>query len=83
MEQYHIGAVGAVIAWFNSKGYKLSAELLDNALVNKTLNSWYYPYYGNRVDSSSVFISIKNNMTDSSGSGIFLKDGSVNGNDLY
>lgn len=38
--------VAAVIAYFNAKGYYLSAELLTHAVNNKAVSSTYRPYGG-------------------------------------
>lgn len=82
LEIYYLGLAGTIIAWFNSKGYKLSAELLDHAANNSTLNSYYYPTYGSRVKSSSVYWN-KKNSSGSSGDGVFPNTGSTKEKDLY
>ncbi len=82
LEIYYLGLAGTIIAWFNSKGYKLSAELLDHAANNSTLNSYYYPTYGSRVKSSSVYWN-KKNSSGSSGTGTFTNTGSTKEKDLY
>lgn len=62
--------VGAVIAYFNAKGYKLSSELLTHARNNKTVDSSYTPYYGYHVQASPVFRKIANG-TSTKGSATF------------
>lgn len=83
LEEYYLGLAGAIIAWFNSKGYLLSAELLDHAFNNNTIYSYYYPTYGSRVTYSSVYWDIKNNASGTSGSGTFPYTGSTYEKDLY
>lgn len=51
-------AVGAVIAYFNSKHYKLSAELLTHAKENNVTDSYYDPVYKNIITSSKIFKNI-------------------------
>ena len=83
LESYYIGLTGTIIAWFNVKGYILSAELLNHALNNTTINSFYYPTYGSRVGNSSTYWNLRNNATGQSGSGEFANFGSSAEKDLY
>lgn len=75
-------AVSAVVAYFNSQGYKLAAELLTHAKENTSLNSNYYPTNGQRVKQSSTFTSIAKG-SKTSGSASFEKTGTTVGDDLY
>ena len=59
LETYYLGLAGAIIAWFNYKDYKLSAELLNYSTINKTVDSYYYPTYGSQVMASNVYKNIK------------------------
>ena len=79
------GAVGVVIAWFYNNGYLLSAELLTHAMNNSTLNSNYYPVYGNLVEYSDVFWACHNNISVMYGTDSFELDGSSSAaeKDLY
>lgn len=82
---YHVvysPAVASVIAYFNSMGYKLSAELLTHARDNESLDATYFPSYGNRVTFSSVYTGIINS-SSTSGNGSFPKSGSTEQIDLY
>lgn len=74
--------IASVIAYFNSKGYKLSAELLTHMRDNKTLDSSYTPVYGYYVQASSVFRNISNG-TSTSGSATFPNQGSTKEKDCY
>ena len=75
-------AVSAVIAYFNSQGYSLAAELLTHAKNNTSLNSNYFPVNGSIVKNSSVFKSIANG-TKTSGSSRFNNVGGKIDKDLY
>jgi len=61
----------AIVAWFQSNNYKLSAELLNYSFVNKSLNKRYTPnpINTNQILSSQWFEDHKN--LTSSGSGVF------------
>ena len=75
-------AVAAVVAFFNMKGYKLSAELLTHAKNNTEINSNYYPTNGQRVKSSPTFANIaKGNKIV--GSANFENSGNTAQKDLY
>lgn len=75
-------AVAAVIAYFNSNGYKLAAELLTHAEENTKLNSTYHPIYGSLVKKSATFKKIATG-GKIKGSDSFAKiSGTVN-QDLY
>ncbi len=82
-EQAYTLAVLAVIAWFNSKDYKLSAELLTHAMSNSSLNSRYTPVYGNRVEASTCFWNCRDEYAVYSGDGEFTNSGSTEERDLY
>ena len=75
-------AVGAVISWFSSQGYFLSAELLIHARDNNDPNSSYYPVEGSRVTTSDVFAKIKKS-TEYKGKDEFPNQGSKYERDLY
>ena len=75
-------AVTAVIAWFNAKGYKLSAELLSYARRNDNVNAYYTPIYGSLVKKSSVYWKLLGSNLNS-GTGVFTKSGSKEEIDLY
>ena len=75
-------AVAAVIAYFNSKGYDLSAELLTHAKQNTVVNTNYVPVNGQRVKQSNVFTSIAK-ATKTSGSASFPNEGNSVQKDLY
>ena len=82
---FHIvysSAVASVVAYFNSKDYDLSAELLTHAKENNDLDSIYTPILQNDVLSSSVFNSIKNGVIYE-GSNSFPNSGTTNDEDLY
>ena len=75
-------AAGAILAWFNSRGYKLSAELFSHAMSNKALGSAFSPTNGSRIRSSSVVTSINKNK-NASGSAAFPNSGNTTQRDLY
>ncbi len=75
-------AVTAVVAFFNSQGYKLSAELLTHAKDNTVLNSNYYPANGQRVKGSSTFTRIAYGSA-TKGSASFENTGNTVQKDLY
>lgn len=75
-------AVTAVVAFFNMRGYKLSAELLTHAKDNTKLNSEYSPTNGQRVKSSPTFTNIANGKK-TSGSANFANSGTTAQKDLY
>ncbi len=75
-------AVAAVIAYFNSNGYSLAAELLTHAKDNTKLNSNYYPSNGQRVKQSPTFTSIANGKK-TSGSAAFENTGNTVQKDLF
>ena len=63
-------AIAAIVSWFNSQGYILSAELLTHADDNTNPNSTYVPSYGYIVDYSSVTTAIRRG-PGSNGTGIY------------
>ncbi|WP_422114634.1 hypothetical protein [Brachybacterium sp. UNK5269] len=74
-------AVAAIAAWFISKGYLLSAELIKRARDNKTLNSNYTPSYRSGLINSPVIRKIRSQSKasgsdsfPSSTSGTYAKD---------
>lgn len=75
-------AVSAVIAYFNSNGYKLAAELLTHAEENTKLNSTYNPRYGSLVKKSATFKKIANGEKTKGSDSFSNIDGTVN-KDLY
>lgn len=75
-------AVAAVIAFFSSSGYLLAAELLIHAKNNNVLNSRYIPYYGPRINASTVVLTIKQG-PNRTGTAAFTNSGSKVQKDLY
>lgn len=75
-------AVSSVIAWFNNRGYRLSAELLTHAKNNDVRNSLYIPVNGGRVTYSSVYKTIAKSSANY-GSSSFPKSGTEIEVDLY
>lgn len=74
--------VASVIAYFNLKGYNLSAELLTHMKSNTSLDSEYIPLYGGNVCESSVFQTIVDSQK-TGGKGVFPNTGNKNDKDLY
>ena len=54
-------AVIAIIGWFSSNDYLLSAELLSHAWDNNDIDSYYSPAFGIRIEASPVFWACRNN----------------------
>lgn len=75
-------AVSTAVAYFNSKDYDLSAELLLHARDNGELDSIYVPEYGYLVAHSTVFQNIAYG-TSVSGSASFPNSGDYIDKDLY
>lgn len=75
-------AVASVIAYFNSKGYILAAELLTHARDNDDLDSIYIPVNREIMYQSSVFMNIVNG-TSSYGTSEFPDEGNTVQKDLY
>lgn len=75
-------AVAAIVSWFGTQGYNLSAELLIHAKDNSTYMSNYSPAFGSRVKSSSVTQKILGSSAIS-GSGEFPNSGGQIDKDLY
>lgn len=75
-------AATAILAWFNARGYKLSAELFAHAMGNKAKGSAFSPTNGSRIRSSSVVTSINKNR-NASGSAVFPNSGNTAQRDLY
>lgn len=69
-------SVSTVVAYFNSQGYYLSAELLTHARNNTTINSNYTPSYGYLCNGSPLLAQIWKDST-TSGSGVFPKSGTA------
>lgn len=74
--------VASVIAYFNLKGYTLSAELLTHMRSNTVLDSEYIPLHGGKVCESTVFQAILESQA-ASGSSVFPNTGNQNDKDLY
>ena len=74
--------VASVIAYFNNKGYILSAELLTHAKDNDDLDSIYVPVNRGILYQSSVFMNIVNG-TSTYGSSVFPDEVDTVHKDLY
>lgn len=75
-------AVSAVIAYFNSQGYVLSAELLAHAKDNNTLDSAYTPSNGALMAQTAKYAELcSNGLT--SGTANFTKTGATVDDDFY
>lgn len=81
-DEYYYQAATAISAWFGIKGYYLAQELLNHMVNNTTLYSYYYPTYGYRVESSSVFW-LYYNSSALAGTGEFTNTGTSVAKDLY
>ena len=81
-DEYYYQAATAISAWFGIKGYYLAQELLNHMVNNTTLYSYYYPTYGYRVESSSVFW-LYYNSSALAGTGEFTNTGTSVTKDLY
>lgn len=75
-------AIAAIVAYFNTNGYFLAAELLLHAQDNTKEDSEYCPYFDSHFRGSPVIRRIKRS-SSSRGSDEFPKDGTTEGNDLY
>lgn len=75
-------AVAAVIAYFSSQGYTLSAELLTHARDNDVLDSSYTPTNTALVTQSTLYAELVSNGL-ASGSDAFEKTGATVDDDLY
>lgn len=75
-------AVAAIIAYFQSNGYDLAAELLSVAYINTSSSSTYEPRYGYKASASSVINKIRYN-NQIYGSALFPNSESQNDKDLY
>lgn len=71
-----------ILAWFNSQGYKLSAELFAHAMANRARGSAFSPTNGSRIRSSNVIKRIDRNK-NASGSAEFPNSGNTEQRDLY
>lgn len=75
-------AVSAVVAYFNSQGYVLSAELLAHAKDNNVLDSAYTPSNGALMLQTSKYTELcSNGLT--SGTANFVKTGTTVDDDFY
>lgn len=74
--------IAAAIAYFNSKDYILSAELLTHAKENDVLNSAYKIQYTNVIESSNLFKEVANS-TSMSGEIEFVRTGNLIDDDLF
>ncbi len=81
-DKYYDAAITTVTAWFQMKGYKLSAELLTHNRANKKRNSLYLPIYGSRVCESPLFGKLRKS-SNRFGSSAFPNQGSTVERDLY
>lgn len=75
-------AISAIVAYFNANNYYLSSELLLHAQDNKKLDSTYQPYFDEHVKASKEIMTIRHS-SKTSGKGVFEKDNTTRGNDLY
>lgn len=75
-------AVSAVVAYFNSQGYVLSAELLAHAKDNNVLDSAYTPSNGALMTQTAKYTELcSNGLT--SGTANFVKTGATVDDDFY
>ena len=75
-------AVSAVVAYFNSQGYVLSAELLAHAKDNNVLDSAYTPSNGALMTQTAKYTELcSNGLT--SGTANFVKTGATIDDDFY
>lgn len=75
-------AVATVIAYFNSCGYNLAAELLTHARDNNDLDSIYVPINKDDILTSPIYENIiYSNILD--GVGTFPQSNNIEDNDLY
>lgn len=75
-------AVGALIAAFNKRGYKLAAELLTHARDNDELDSIYEPLNKDIIPKSPIFTNIVNG-SSTYGTTVFPLQGEIVEQDLY
>lgn len=75
-------AVSAVIAYFNSKDYYLSAELLTHAKENEVLDSFYNPVYKTLISQTTEYKRLYESGSRS-GSSSFEKTGKTVDDDFY
>ncbi len=75
-------AVSSVLAYFNSQGYTLAAELLSHMDSNNDLDSIYEPVNTSRIFESQVFTNIVNTSSHS-GTGSFDSGATTAEMDLY
>lgn len=78
----YAASISAVIAYFNSKGYTLAAELLTQMKKNTSTSNIYTPIHGSNVRESKIFKEISAG-SSTSGSSAFPKSGNTNDLDLY
>lgn len=75
-------AVSVVVAYFNSQGYVLSAELLAHAKDNNVLDSAYTPSNGALMSQTTKYTELcSNGLT--SGTANFVKTGTTVDDDFY
>lgn len=79
---FYENTVSAVVAFFYSNEYYLSAELLTHARYNRELHSLYTPINLEYLRSASEFVSVCEK-TDVDGTGRFAKSGGVKDMDLF
>lgn len=75
-------AVIAVVAYFNSQGYILSAELLAHARDNNVLDSSYIPSNGALMNQTAKYTELCSNGL-ASGTANFVKTGATVDDDFY
>jgi len=78
----YAAAITAIVAWFGTMQYWLSAECLTHAKNNKVLDSQYIPAFGNVVNSSPVWAKIQKTSA-LWGTDTFPNSGNYQNKDLY
>lgn len=72
------GVMLTMIAFFNFKDWKLSAELLTHMMNNEVTDSLYYPVNTDVLKESTKFIELSNNISKVSGDGVFDDNSDLN-----
>lgn len=78
----NVALISPVIAYFNSNGWYLAAELLTHMANNSTIDSIYRPINASIVTASPVYQNIVNGSIKY-GFSNFTNDGTQHGGDLY